>query len=265
MGGIPKPSSTFALSDAIGISSAAFAAGAALESHAQHLADPRETYWPILADSKTGNAETWTIGDGGNFENMGLLAMLQSGAHKLAVFVQTSFGIQTDQDLCNPHVDIDLSEAATSDFTCLFGHCSTGYGLGFDYRHNQVFEKDALGPVLCDFKTKILAGRPAVSKSSYTIVDNSWWGIEGGWEAHVIFVYNSKSTNFENKLPEDTQSELAKGDEGAFAHYPFYRTMWQNPPNSSNLHGNQVKLLAAQGEYVVKENKDHFCALFTCS
>lgn len=263
--GIPAPLSPFALRNAVGISSAAFAEAAAHESHMQQLVNPRAIYWPILPDMKAGEAETWTMGDGGSYENMGLLAMLQSGADKLAVFVQTSGGIQTDLDLCNEDVDIDLSQAATTDFTCLFGHCDTGHRLDSDYGRDQVFEKDVLRPLLCTFKTQILAGLPAVSKNRYKIVGNSWWGIEGGWEAEVIFVYNSKSTDFEKKLPDDTQAEIAEGDTGDFARYPFYRTMGQNPPNSSNLNGNQVNLLAAQGEYVVKQNKELFCELFTCS
>ena len=71
---IASPSIPFTLSDAIGISSAAFAQGHHFDGPLQDLV-PRVSYWPISGDYHS--ASVHKVGDGCILENSGLLALLQ--------------------------------------------------------------------------------------------------------------------------------------------------------------------------------------------
>ncbi|CAE8697379.1 unnamed protein product, partial [Polarella glacialis] len=167
-------------------------------------------------------------------------------------------------NFCDVGPDADLTSAATVDFSCLFGYCTDGDQLSFSYVRDQVFSKGDFAPLLCQLQTELLAGRSAVASMTHQILANTWWGISGDFQAEIIWVYNAKVAKFEERLPSETQAELARGDQGPFAYYPFYKTLFQNPPQSSNLHANQVNLLAAQAEYTILEHRDLFCKTFTC-
>jgi hypothetical protein len=62
---------------------------------------------------------------------------------------------------------------------------------GFLNSENQVFLKhefDALAAVL---REKVSQGQPAVCTQTLKVLDNPRWGIKGGWDAKVMWVYLS--------------------------------------------------------------------------
>lgn len=104
----------------------------------------------------------------------------------------------------------------------------------------------------------------AVLKKKFTVLQNNWWGIVGGWEVEWVVLYLAKSTNFESQLPEETQSKINEGDSGPFANFPIYKTEMQNGAGDAiGLTTEQVNLLAAQGEWSVLENAPLFTELLS--
>merc|ERR1712107_635843 len=74
-------------------------------------------------------------------------------------------------------------------------------------------------------------------------------GVQGGSEVEILLIYLETAQNFKDSLPNDTQAQIARGDEGPFPNYPIYST-------GVTLSASQVNLLAAQGEYSVMQNVD---------
>eukprot|EP00933_Yihiella_yeosuensis_P016146 TRINITY_DN1389_c6_g1_i1.p1 TRINITY_DN1389_c6_g1~~TRINITY_DN1389_c6_g1_i1.p1 ORF type:complete len:655 (+),score=96.41 TRINITY_DN1389_c6_g1_i1:13-1977(+) len=279
---VPAPSTPFTLSDAVGISSAAFAKAAAVSVETEYI-DPKGLYWSLPHDEdqhqrrrrrrrrrrhhhqqqQYQDAQEYTMFDGGDLENLGVLAMLQSKVRRLAVFVNTATPLNATMDLCSKD-NADLTHAATIDLSCLFGYCTDGASISWNYMKDQVFKKCDYHRLLCKFQTEKQAGRSSVAFTKLKTVENKWWGIPGGREVDIIWVYNEKVDNFEQRLPEETKAEIAKGDSGPFANFPWYLTTFENPPYLTKMYANQVNLLAAQAEFSILEHKDIFCKLFAC-
>jgi hypothetical protein len=262
----------FSLADAVGVSSAAPAKFLSAGVGMAQL-NPIFAYWPIDPGVQ---AEPFQMGDGGNNENFGLLAMLQSGVNKSAVFVNTNKALNPNASATGSLCDWQekegelwgllppdgLAEAADMSVTCLFGECHDA--IGAHYSNNQVFPNDKLQPLLCDLERLVQAGRPAVVKQTLDVLKNDWWGIVGGNQVEIVWFYNEKCTDFEAQLPEDTKAALAQGEDGPFANFPFYKTMLQNPPELTSLTVEQINLLSAQTQYAVQQSADLMCSVMGC-
>jgi len=263
--GLPAPRKPFTLSDAIGISSAAHASKTASILGLQTM-NPNGLYWPVISDSQgQPSARTYQFADGGNQDNVGLLAMLQSGASQLAVFYSTSQAINTTMNVCFSSPGADLTAAATSDLSCFFGHCTGQSTSSFYYGNNQVFDSAEYAALLCSLQTEKSAGRPAIVKTSHKVRANPWWGIAGGADVEVIWFYNEHIKNLEDMLPQDTKAAIAAGEDGPFANYPLFATMFQNGKEALSLTAAQVNLLGMHGEYAVLQKRDLFCEMFGCT
>lgn len=259
---VGKPSPVFSLAHAVAISSAA-PAEALTKTIFGGTLNPRVLYWPI----KDGvSAKETYMGDGGSIDNMGLLSQLQSGVSKALVFMNTAKHLDPQsagsESLCDAAPNADLTHTAASGLTCYFLHC--GEIEGSVYKNNKVFPEDKLQPLLCEFEKLVQQGKPAVVKQTLQLQKNDWWGIAGGREVELVWFYNEKCTDFENKLPAETKAEISKGEGGAFANFPQYKTMFQNGEELTSYTRVQVNLLAAQTQYAVEQNKDLVCQVVGC-
>merc|ERR1712032_1115456 len=83
-------------------------------------------------------------------------------------------------------------------------------------------------------------------------------------DVDIIFVYNEYCENFVRLLPRSTRGLLAsirdgKVASGPFRSYPFFSTTFQTSSlEPTKLHSHQVNLLAAQGEYFVRQKEAMF-------
>jgi len=130
-----------------------------------------------------------------------------------------------------------------------------------DYGHNQVFLSSDL--VLLGNRLQVLkdAGKAAVVRQTFRVQPNSWWGIKGNYDVDLTLVYNAQCKEFESLLPKETSNELRREYGGKFENFPHYKTTSQNDALSSGLVGltaSQVNLLAAQGEYTIRQNEAIF-------
>jgi hypothetical protein len=258
---MPSPKLPLTLGDAIGISSAGYAEEiskipAAKIFPVQEM-NPHLEYWPVTRPGKSQDAVKFELGDGGNMENSGLLAMLQRGARKIVWFSNSEKPL-VDQ------AELDFCKDTTSSFSGkIDGQVLDKFVPGKDLKqHNVVFAAENLQLYLCDLQKLMSDGKPTVLRRTFKVLPNKWWGITGGYDVDVLLVYNSKCQDFVKILPKETQDELSKGSDGDFAHFPNYKTKGQNSElDLVGLTAQQVNLLAAQGEYAVLQNRDKFEAM----
>jgi len=240
------------LCKAAGISSAAPASTLQKFQNAAKL-DPKSEVWPVTSTTFPGPqaAQTHNLGDGGSQDNSGLLALLQRGGKKVVWIANCYRGLSTTYDYDNATVETFDPDAAGV-VEQLYDKFGYGYNTSsYYYANNQVFSKNQLLPLvrrLVDLKQR---GKPAIVRAHFELQANSYWGIEGGPTVEILLVYLEKVADFEKSLPPDTKAELAKGEEGLFPNFPLYKT-------GVGLPACDVNLLAAQGEYCVKENMNMF-------
>lgn len=246
------------LCQAAGISSDEAGSLLQLSAIAGRYVTPSIHYWPVTSEEfPAAQPAAWfNASDGGNLENSGLLALLQRGAKKVIMVASSYRGL-------NP--DYDISAATVESFdpvqACVTEDLFDKFGYGYDtknnyYSHNQVFLKEKLLHVVKEIASLKKQGRPAVVRAQLEVVENRWWGIMGGRSVDLLIIYLEKVADFEEALPADTQHELSKGKDGSLSGYPILST------GLSDMKACQVNLLAAQGEYCVRESRDEikqFC------
>jgi len=263
---VGEPKSAWALPYCGGMSSWAPGGFANASSVAGAIGNMRSLYWPLPTPilPMKQDAITYEFGDGGLHDNSGFLALVQRKASRVIWVASafTSFSTTYDWDSATV-ANFNPSDAGVIDqLYVLFGYNTTS--KDYYYANDQIFAQDLCLPMCQELRALMMAGKPAVLKKKLPVQENTWWGISGGWEVEFVILYLATSTNFESQLPEDTQQEIAKGDKGAFAHYPIYATEMENGAGDSlGLTTAQVNLLAAQGEYSVQTNAQMFIDLLS--
>eukprot|EP00927_Polykrikos_kofoidii_P005257 TRINITY_DN12095_c0_g2_i2.p1 TRINITY_DN12095_c0_g2~~TRINITY_DN12095_c0_g2_i2.p1 ORF type:complete len:621 (+),score=96.56 TRINITY_DN12095_c0_g2_i2:133-1995(+) len=258
---VGPPRDPFSLADAVGISSCAPAPELAKLAHVVNLA-PEALLWPVTPIEHQP-AETVLLGDGGNMENAGLLAMLQRKSSRIAWLINTDVPLDGDIDFCKIVFERggwDPNGHVTNQLTDKFGFPAESKVSILT--HNQVFAENDFGDVLCGLQNQTTAGRPAVYKTNLGVLPNHYWGIEGNFDVDIIFVYNEVADDFIKQLPSDTQAALQQDSSEPFKNFPWFKTTFQNKGELVKLTNRQVNLLAAHAEFAVMENKDTFAELF---
>lgn len=236
----------FTLGDAIGVSSGAYAVTAHRTTSVADLI-PTVKYWPVSEQAQS--AEVYQVGDGGAIDCAGLLALLQRGAKRVVWLINTDVGLTTFVDFCStPELD-SYEGMVTNQMTDKFGYGSDS-SKGH-YSRNQVFSKGDFLPVLCDLQSRKREGRATVVQSTHRVLANSWWGIEGGFDVSIAYVYNEKSARFLEELPEDVQDAI--GHDPEFSKFPFFSTMYQTSDCTAYTNS-EINLLAASSEYAMLQN-----------
>jgi hypothetical protein len=226
----------FTLTDASGISSSAFAAIADQLRIANTL-DPEQPYWPI----NSGNfqpATTFTFGDGGNIENYGLIPLLLRGIKRIVVFVNSETKLSLDY---NP------SKRPGKKVVDAFLPPLFGFPNKLN-PNNRVFTKQAWQSVITALQAQKKQGLPLVTVQKQTVQPNKWWGLQGGWDVEICWVYNDRVASWEQQLPRHLQEQIKFGNApiplGSFRHFPNYLTVDEDLLDIVKLTPAQVNLLA---------------------
>jgi len=233
---------------------------------------PETFYWPVLRPGETATVAStkrkYRIGDGGHVENSGIMAMLQRGARKIVWTLSSFKTFPRHLNLCLGGLPEEkAADLVVDQFYDKFGLGE--YSVDF-LRNNQVFPKAEFTKLLCDFERLVKRGKPVVvRRPQMQVLENKWWGIKS-YTVDIVFMYLAPATEFEKLLPAETRSDidnarfLSKSAEGSFARYPIYDTMFHNSKSLGDfvaLTPNQVNLLAAQAEYMVRANRETLAAL----
>uniref|UniRef100_A0A7S2PMW4 PNPLA domain-containing protein n=1 Tax=Zooxanthella nutricula TaxID=1333877 RepID=A0A7S2PMW4_9DINO len=251
------PARPFCLARSVGMSSAAFGAQISnLPGLGGHI-NPQVDMFPVtsLAHPRPQKAKRYMIGDGGNLENTGLLAMLQRGATRIVSLINGPEPFITTMDYCNAPGYVPTGKELTSQFGNLFGYGNTADDTEF-HMHNQVFPSSEYLPALCDLYKLRGAGKSLTIRRQLTVVRNDWWGITGGSTVDIVFVILGKALAFEGLLPPDTAQALEQPLTSGLNNFPLFKTMFNNPPDLTQYTARQINLLSAQTEWAIRENAD---------
>ncbi len=203
-------------------------------------------YWSPAssADAAPPVSEPFVLADGGVFENVHVIGMLQRRVRRLVVFLNSNQPLHA-RAKWDPAVDPPRSDVVDDDFPWFFGVPVVAADpsekfedtFGFDYSANQVFPAAAFVPLAQRMQALQAKGKPIVVTTPLTTVANPLWGIEAGFEVNVTWCYLSRIGEWEEKLPADVRAWVRPepdgtpvadfGDEigdGPFAKFPNYET-----------------------------------------
>ena len=76
-------------------------------------------------------------------------------------------------------------------------------------------------PLFCRMQNLMKAGKPLVLTETLPVLENKWYGTQGGFNVQVVFVVLDVSTNFEKALPMSMQEELKSGKTQKAIEYEF--------------------------------------------
>jgi len=71
-----------------------------------------------------------------------------------------------------------------------------------------VFEPSEFGKLWAKVKELYNAKKPIVIRDKFTVVDNPWFGISGGWQAEIVWVLCAPIDQWKNSLPPETKANL---------------------------------------------------------
>lgn len=271
---VPEPDKPFALANASGASSAAYA-GFVEDLHVpttieriiklikriiniprkeklKNLA-PQEMYWPVTT-TEVKPAKLFDYGDGAVIDNLGLISLLQRQVKTIIVFVNTSTKLDVDFDPDNPPKKGDID----SSMSALFG-----YPFSDTYKNNQVLKSSDFSTVVGNLQDAKRKGVTIMTTSELEVQQNDWWGVAGNWTVKICWVYNDRVAAWESQLEKDIRKEIKKGNRrhfktGKFKHFPNYKTVDENFLDLVELTPEQVNLLADLCCWNVLENQDTF-------
>ena len=252
---VTLPARPFTLADAIGASSAFSTAAPDLQSY------PRANCWPVTGRTdEATSAEVLT--DGGDVENYGLVSLLRRRVSAIIVFINTVWPLSLEYDPTTwPDDDEDARRAIDPFLAPLFGGPSTRFP------HNQVFAKSDFADVVSSLQAAKRTGQTVMAVCSHRVRANEWWGVAGGWDVRICWMYNERVGQWEHRLAPDIRRLIEEGRAAAGAgpveHFPHYLTRGQNPGRLIQLTPTQVNLLAHLACWNVVSNEEIFRPLLS--
>ena len=230
----------YTLSDAIGTSGAA-PAKSLVEDGLTFVGFPEFKYWPPTGLDKSGavkgSAHEYEFGDGGDLDYMGLMPLLARRVKNIIVFINTRRPLTGGGDG-------QISRALPPLFTPTS-----------EFPHNVVFPQDDYQQLVAALLSARQAGVTVMHKARYDVLANPFWGIEGGWQVDLLWVYNERVPEWESELPAGISSLIGAG---SLHNFPHYKTFRQNPPAVIDLRPEQVHMLANLSCWNVISNETIF-------
>ena len=246
---VATPAQRFALSDITGASSSAFVGPLMDAFGAAHPwiedIDPLFSYWPITAGANTP-AQPYYIGDGGNLENTGIIALLRRKITRIVAFVHAETALSWDPVAQQVVVDGQLPP--------LFGIEPTVRGQRYraypppptpvspaaaPFRYNQVFPADAFYSLIDRLWSAARAGGSAMCLSrGLPVLDNAHFGVSAGGPVDVLWVYTNPVRAWSDRLSDIVKLGM-DFEPLLYKSFPNYDTVLQ-----LHLEPRQVNLLA---------------------
>ena len=247
---VPPPPRPFTLGDVVGASSAFSTPDRDVRAY------PHARHWTLSAAEGGPSAVDDLFTDGGDVDTLALLGMLRRRIRALVVFINSVWPLALDHDPGHWPDEGQIDPAVPP----LFGQPSRRWP------HNRVFSSGAYSDLVCAWQTAKRGGRPLVASMRLRVEPNAWWGIEGGWEVSVCWVYNDRVPSWEAKLHHEVRRALSVATEARDAplsRFPHYRTVGQNVGALTRLTPIQANLLADLAGWGVLESGDTLRSLLT--
>ena len=241
---VRPPARPFTLGDMIGASSAFNTFDRDVRAY------PHARYWTLWAADGGPRVVNDLFTDGGDVDTLALLGMLRRRIPAIVVFINSVWPLALDHDARHWPDGGQIDPAVPP----LFGQPSSRWS------HNRVFPPPAYREVVSTWQAAKRAGRPLVASTRLRVEQNAWWGIEGGWELSVCWVYNDRAATWEAGLRDEVRRLLPSGagetPGGALARFPHYLTVGENAGALTRLTPIQANLLAELAGWGVLESGD---------
>ncbi|GIL43121.1 hypothetical protein Vafri_957, partial [Volvox africanus] len=112
----------------------------------------------------------------------------------------------------------------------------------------QVFPREGFDDLYDSLRGGMIHGQPAIHRASYSVLSNPMQAINGGWQVEVLWLINMQARQWEELLPNETQTflNLSRADTGSdLHHYPHISTF------TTNYSPQLVTLLSQQATWTV--------------
>jgi hypothetical protein len=216
-------------------------------------------------DSPDANTEI-LIGDGGSVEDINLIPLLKRGCKKIVLFLNMKDPLSSAEDY-NPFSRLPRETDVESLLPSYFGVPAIPDTIvdwfsffGVEFNKNKVFRSFHYPFLVKELQKAQATGNGAVATMKLTTVDNDWWGVKGGENVEITWVYLSKSEAFNSQLPEEVRVSVDTGDndpqvlppDGPFQGFPHFGT------SGADINAEQSNLLANYCGWIVKQNEELF-------
>lgn len=163
-------------------------------------------YWPVMNPSQ--KAEFLSFADGGTIEDTGIVALLRRKVPRIIAFVTASSNFLTYS--ADPKKQAQSGTTGTLDPTSISTDIRQLFGKGnyswFDSSWNfQVFKGEQFDDLVKGFEQKLNAGETVMYRDTYEIVPNTFFGLEGGDNVEILWVYNNQVAEWQEKLSHEVK------------------------------------------------------------
>lgn len=201
---------------------------------------PSYKYWNPTAALAPLARHTYRLGDGGFVDDTGVAALLARGVENIVVFLTEPFDTTTEQ----------YQAVGYNQISSLFGQKVYKWDKDPDKRgftdpnpNNLMLEQEKFNALKTAVKQSIQAGGPVFWKDAYTVQENGWFGIDGGWTCNILWIFNSRSTGWNDRVKALLKDEFVPD-------FPFVKVFGQNPQSVINLTPVQANMLGNFGYWM---------------
>eukprot|EP00943_MAST-04B_sp_MAST-4B-sp1_P005941 g5941.t1 len=210
------------------------------------------------------SGQLFALGDAGITENSHLISLLRRTDLKGFVLITNTDVPMTASNKWDPTKRPPTTAEMDDTIPNYFGVKVDKADAPWDYSKNHVFETSQFVPFCVAMQKAIASGNGGVVFMELNVVENKYWGIQGGYSVNVTWYLTSRVYNWEKLLPDFLKSDvIPSGPEdptnlpsthSKYPSFPHYPTM------DLQLNNAQSNLLANLMGWVVLKNQDLFCA-----
>jgi len=221
---------------------------------------PHAQCWPVTTGLVQGGR--YLFSDGGDLENFGLISLLRRKVRSIVVFVNTVWPLLLSINPDDGWPVDPTPEARVMDpfIAPLFGAPNKSFPK------NRVFVESDFSLLHRALQEAKRRKGVVAATMTHQVQENPWWGIEGGWDVRICWMYNERIAEWEERLPLETRRWIQGGcsgeDSGFLDNFPHYRTQGQNPGALIRLTPIQVNLLSHLGCWATMRQTEQLNDLF---
>lgn len=175
---------------------------------------PGASTWSPLEVDRRGVPVTHDlpIADAGVYDDIGHIPLLRRGVKKMLLY-DSSAVRDNSTGVLRPNLEemVYVKAAFGQPGEALPGLPPNPPGspnpmMANDYM--TVFEPSEFADLWEKTQAALASGEPAVIRGTYTVVDNLHFGIKGGWQVEIVWVFTLPSNSFRSALPQETRDEI---------------------------------------------------------
>lgn len=262
----------FTLADVMGISGSAASSGdVSVDDNTGHF--PSFIYKGIayLTDSlpeihhfspnaiEDENIESleYNTGDGGPVDDIALMPLLARGIPKILCFCNVQFKVLEEDSGKFAFKDSQIDEDVLSFFGLKRRHQKI-VKIDREDAFQKVFPSVDFWEMLNGFKKAMTEDKPLIYEGTHKVLPNEYFGIKGGYRVKIMWFYNERCKDWEDKIDKNIFHELGDtiGEKGKkLKNFPNFKTFSENVPQIINMYPPQVTLLSNYQTWIIHQNK----------